>query len=1507
MAVNIASFRRPGVFLEEINKSALVLPAQQQTYQLVVGFSRKGPYNAIVPLRSKGERESIFGKIDRNLERKGSFFHRTIDTALESGPVLALNLLLTNEQDQVAWRSISTSSTHLNGVSSSTKLSDFYNKNDFWEKDKDMFLFLANNGVAVEDRNKVLHLANFGDRKTTVYVFKSAKKGFDVPAVEWYGDTDSVPTFMHPTDLISDYMVRVLILSGDWTDYERLSSDPVWSKYFDTTGLIKVKFDEFVSNPLLSQSVLGYYDASLIPDFRDKSGTPYSIEATINSQSNRIGLYCAYDTEMIEDTDYPRGLIDLLGDGLPEGQEEIEFLSYKETIVERMLFESTYAAESDGDGKFLSVSGLSSFVDENATNVSYFPIVKEFNPSFTLPAAYDIPKYEQAATPQRSYETDLSEMTAVGLKMDLYYSDTFPTSSGTPSSTFDSVTLPWTTFSSQVKNGVSATPHVLWKLELTPAQNALSPGQEIECYYVINGRKVFWNQVYNPNSTTTNTTTGLPAADITLGPDPGVTGRYVDVVVPPTGYVRVDLILLDDSGQISIKRGVETAAAAYTVSGPGLVGGPAGSIPTIPSGMLLAGYLVVGQAPYGYGANGSVYNYYPVSISGRGPIAESFVRFNTKADTNSIYNPTPFPYDTNMKFFDVLFYYTELGKPAQFNASSFFLYDPFAELGSNAYYFYHAEQTRRRYYYLKSRILGNSDTVHMISETAVENPSFPGQFFYAEKRAKKVKVSAQFEDPSSSQYGRIRFVTSEPVSLRRASTGTPLFPVTNDVSSALTLYFKDSEQLVGLSGMKTSLLDYAIRPSADSEYDYAPFGVSSDVYTSYIDGFVNTEDYFYQAIMASDANFGFEFSPQYFDSVANTTIRKNVIRLRSKTGLLNTAVSPKGPNLDPSTATFSSYKGYLASTYADTVLKLTQLTDVKPGVETKIKISGSKFNDGIYTVKTLLQVTEPDGGSSTSAEYADNAISGQADYIEVYEDLVAEAFDDSVRVRVYNADEGGKVYVQFKKVNSDVEVAYFSTPAFDSGDAILRITPLTAYIGLETFSLKDNLKQTVDIEALGEFPNQIIIAADRYTEIKRGDYLEAYYDAAALEPGEMPKKLARILEKTTYKDSLGVPDLTKVLVTTDIAIKKYGSGANYQTFHYKSIDSYCSTLKGIYMAPFKMRKESMPDGTEERLKEMLAMLAPGTSLYKGLVNKDKTKFRYLVDSFGLGLHEKSKQEYLDLLNAYQAAFGIVNMPSAKDFRMSVNPSFINVDGSLNMEYVKLGADPLKTPLFRYTFGEDYGQTYVGYFFPYVLINDGGRSVSLPPSIPVSKAYMRKFVSNSTVLGPGSVVAGIEQGLINGIIDVEHDCSGPDIEQLNEMGANAIVYKMDQGFCIEMQNTAAVAPLTALSYISTREVLLELEAELRAMLIRYQWKYNTADVRAEIKFRADQICQSYVNKGWLNDFENIMDETNNGADIIDAQMGVLDTFVEVSKAFAILLNRLTILRTGDIRAGNFSVQ
>src|SRR5690554_4757589 len=111
MSINISDYNRSAVFIEERDNSTIDRPAiEEGTIHFVPGFSRTSTtFNKPVLVKSPKDREKYFGKIDRFLEKKGSYFHRTLDVVTQTAPVWALNLLKTNSLDQLNYVSISTS------------------------------------------------------------------------------------------------------------------------------------------------------------------------------------------------------------------------------------------------------------------------------------------------------------------------------------------------------------------------------------------------------------------------------------------------------------------------------------------------------------------------------------------------------------------------------------------------------------------------------------------------------------------------------------------------------------------------------------------------------------------------------------------------------------------------------------------------------------------------------------------------------------------------------------------------------------------------------------------------------------------------------------------------------------------------------------------------------------------------------------------------------------------------------------------------------------------------------------------------------------------------------------------------------------------------------------------------------------------------------------------------------------------------------------------------------
>ena len=114
---DLGRYVAPGIYINEIDNSIIELPIQNVLINLVPGFSRKGPVNRPVYVDNAVDFEKIYGTIDKRLENKSSYFHRTVENMIQSGPVWALNLLSTDDtRDQLEWVTISVSALYDNGT-----------------------------------------------------------------------------------------------------------------------------------------------------------------------------------------------------------------------------------------------------------------------------------------------------------------------------------------------------------------------------------------------------------------------------------------------------------------------------------------------------------------------------------------------------------------------------------------------------------------------------------------------------------------------------------------------------------------------------------------------------------------------------------------------------------------------------------------------------------------------------------------------------------------------------------------------------------------------------------------------------------------------------------------------------------------------------------------------------------------------------------------------------------------------------------------------------------------------------------------------------------------------------------------------------------------------------------------------------------------------------------------------------------------------------------------------
>ena len=310
-----------------------------------------------------------------------------------------------------------------------------------------------------------------------------------------------------------------------------------------------------------------------------------------------------------------------------------------------------------------------------------------------------------------------------------------------------------------------------------------------------------------------------------------------------------------------------------------------------------------------------------------------------------------------------------------------------------------------------------------------------------------------------------------------------------------------------------------------------------------------------------------------------------------------------------------------------------------------------------------------------------------------------------------------------------------------------------------------------------------------------------------------------------------------------------------------------------------------------------------SNLFSALIDRDYVQWRYLVDTFGLGIEEECKKVYTILCQARKSAFAIVNCPSQLDFKKSHDPWFTNKTGGVEVEFIAKGGDLSRNPSFLFTLPKiENGASWGAYYYPYLRITDLSAPKSVPPAAYVSNLYIQKYNRGFA----WSIVAGQKRGVISGnqVVGVEATLVHENRDWLEPMGINAIIWEQGVGVEVYGNKTAKQNPVSALSSIHVREAAIHIQDNVESILRRYIFEFNTAQARMEIKTLVDEFLENMKNNGGLYDYRTVMDTTNNTPEVIDNNMGVIDIYVEIVRGLEIIAQRLTILRTGAIAAGGF---
>ncbi len=316
-------------------------------------------------------------------------------------------------------------------------------------------------------------------------------------------------------------------------------------------------------------------------------------------------------------------------------------------------------------------------------------------------------------------------------------------------------------------------------------------------------------------------------------------------------------------------------------------------------------------------------------------------------------------------------------------------------------------------------------------------------------------------------------------------------------------------------------------------------------------------------------------------------------------------------------------------------------------------------------------------------------------------------------------------------------------------------------------------------------------------------------------------------------------------------------------------------------------------------KFILSALTDYKGLRTGLLNKSDIDYRYIVDTFESYVDTGCKKVLSFLAKEKQSAFAILNFPAVKTFVKCPYSSFVNDAGVFNVQYVVDGYNKKKAHSLGFSLpGDDDGASFCAFYTP-LKFSDGYVDSVVPSAGLVSNLFMQKYLSRQ----PYYIIAGPNYGNISasGMVGPDYNYSMDELQIIEPYGVNCMVYRPSFGTFINANQTAKQTPVSALSRVNVRELVIYLQDEIEKVLQNYQWEFNNSVTRNAILDKANMICANVQSNGGIQAYKNIMDESNNTPEIIDNEMAILSTHIEPGFGCGKMVQELTIYRTGGLSA------
>jgi phage tail sheath protein FI len=205
----------------------------------------------------------------------------------------------------------------------------------------------------------------------------------------------------------------------------------------------------------------------------------------------------------------------------------------------------------------------------------------------------------------------------------------------------------------------------------------------------------------------------------------------------------------------------------------------------------------------------------------------------------------------------------------------------------------------------------------------------------------------------------------------------------------------------------------------------------------------------------------------------------------------------------------------------------------------------------------------------------------------------------------------------------------------------------------------------------------------------------------------------------------------------------------------------------------------------------------------------------------------------------------------------------------------------------------YNSSYVACYAGWDLIFDSfsGKNVYVPKSVFAAAGIAK----NDNLANPWTAPAGLSRGNIPSLGQFKI-FNESEIGYMYNSNVNTSKRVRRAGDIMWGQKTGQ-SKATATDRINVRRLLNYIEKSIEPGLLAYMFENNTEKLRSRVKNNIDSFLRTVQAGEGLTDFEVVVDETNNTAQVIDNNELAVDIYVQPVKTIEFINVQVIITRTG----------